>query len=541
MKFGEVPLDQAEGAILVHSLRLPSGALKKGRVLTRDDLARLEEAGVTRVVVARPERGDVGEDEAADFVAARIAGGGVVKGSAFTGRCNLFAGENGLLDVNTEAINAVNAVDEAITVATLPQRALVTPKQLIATVKIIPFAVAQRRLDEAAAVLEKHSGALKVAPFRPLHAGLLQTRLTGTRESVLDKTTRVMARRLSSLGGRLVEERRCAHTAAGVEEAVGGLIRSGVNLVLIVGASAITDRRDVVPAAIVAGGGEIVHFGMPVDPGNLILVARRGQVPVLGLPGSARSPQYNGVDEILRSLSAGLPVNPATISALGVGGLLKETPDRPLPRSAGDAVSLRSSPRVFAVVLAAGQSRRMGKTNKLLVAVNGVPLVRRVVDSAAASACEGVVVVTGYEDSQVEAALQGSDVKTVRCADYAEGLSASLKTGIGALPEDCDAALICLGDMPDVTRAHMDRLIAAFDPRERRSVCVPTFRGKRGNPVLWDRRFFSELVELRGDVGARHLIGAHADWVCEVPMDDNGILTDVDTPKALEQLKGHRR
>ncbi len=537
MKFGQLPLAEAEGAILAHSLRLGNGALKKGRVLTREDLERLKAANIHQVMAARLEACDVSEDESANFIAERLRGEGTRKGAAFTGRCNLFATETGLLEVDAAAVDAVNGADEAMTVATLSNRAVVTPKQMIATVKVIPFAVAKSRLDEVAALLADRTNVLRVAAFEGFRAGLVQTRLPGTREPLLDKTAGVIAQRIASVGGRLVEERRCVHTVAAVRASVAELLHAGAGMVLIVGASAIVDRRDVVPSAIVAAGGEIVHYGMPMDPGNLILIARRGKVPLLGLPGSARSPQYNGIDAILSSLAAGLEVDKAVITRLGVGGLLKETADRPLPRGAGDVTPSGPSPRVFALVLAAGRSRRMGRHNKLLLDVEGVPLVRKVASAAAASSCDGVMVVTGHEASRVAAALLSAGVETVYCQDYALGLSASLRTGIAALPQSCDAVVVCLGDMPNVTSADIDRLVAAYDPLQSRAVCVPTFRGKRGNPVLWDRRFFSELMDLKGDVGARHLIGEYAHLVCEVAMDDEGVLTDVDTPQALRSLE----
>lgn len=536
MKFGPVPVADAEGAILAHSLKLKDGVLKKGRRLSAEDLERLGAAGMEEVTAAVLEAGDVPEDEAAARLAQRLSGAGTRTGRAFTGRCNLFARQSGLLVVNKAAVDAINALDEAITMATLPDRAVVSPKQMVATIKIIPFAVPRAPLEAAERLLSEAPPALKVARFERFRAGLLQTRLPGMRAAVLDKTVRVMAQRVAAVGGRLMHERRCEHTEAAVRDAITALIEAGAGMVILVGASAIVDRRDVVPAGIAAAGGEIVHYGMPMDPGNLTLVARLGGVPLLGLPGSARSPQYNGVDEVLRSLAAGLPVDKAMITALGVGGLLKETPDRPLPRGAADAAPAAARPRVCALVLAAGQSRRMGTRNKLLVLTGGRPLVRKVVDAARASTCDSVIVVTGHEADKVEAALEGAGARTVYCADYASGLSASLRHGVGALPDDCDAVVVCLGDMPGVTAAHIDALIRAFDPKDGCAVCVPTHNGKRGNPVLWDRRFFAELAAVRGDVGARHLIGEHAHWVCEVAMDDAGVLMDVDTPEALARL-----
>jgi molybdenum cofactor cytidylyltransferase len=196
---------------------------------------------------------------------------------------------------------------------------------------------------------------------------LIQTRLPGTKESVLDKTVAVTARRIDACGGRLVGEQRCAHAV----DALAARIRAvSADLVLIAGASAITDRRDVLPAAIEAAGGVVEHFGMPVDPGNLLLLARLGDRPVLGLPGCARSPKLNGFDWVLQRLAAGLPVGRADIMAMGVGGLLMEIPTRPQPR---DGTPARPGV-VAAIVLAAGQSRRMGPDNKLLALVDGRPI-----------------------------------------------------------------------------------------------------------------------------------------------------------------------
>jgi len=165
-----------------------------------------------------------------------------------------------------------------------------------------------------------------------------------------------------------------------------------------------------------------------------------------------------------------------------------------------------------AVVLAAGRSTRMGPINKLLAPLAGRPMVRAVVDELEGSSARPVVVVTGYEADRVEKALGGTGVRLVHNPEYREGLSGSIRTGIMALPESAQAAVICLGDMPLVTSKHVDKLVAAFDPAEGREICVPVFEGKRGNPVLFARRFFEEIAAVRGDVGARHPSGQSEAW-----------------------------
>jgi molybdenum cofactor cytidylyltransferase len=538
VKFGEVAVTAAEGRILAHGLRLADGTLKKGRVLDRADVARLRAAGVERVVAATLEAGDVPEDAAAERLAGALAGAGVRVAAPFTGRCNLFSEARGLLTVDAARIDAVNRVHESLTVATLDAPVAVDRRQMLATVKVIPFAVTEGVLEAALAAA---APAAIVHPFLPLRAALIQTRLPGTREAVLDKTARVLSARLEALGSALGREWRCSHEAAAVATAVGEAISGGHDLVLVAGASAIVDRRDVVPAGIVAAGGGLVHFGMPVDPGNLLLVARHGDAAVLGLPGCARSPKFNGLDQVLERLAAALPVTPEVVMGMGVGGLLKEIADRPQPR--GGSRGVARAPRVAALVLAAGRSRRMGAINKLLADVDGVPMVRATVAEVAAAGLERVVVVTGHEASRVREALGGLDaagapLEFVHNRDYAHGLSTSLARGIEAVGEDIDALLVCLGDMPRVRARDLARLLAAFDPVEGRCICVPTFRGKRGNPVLWDRSYFQEMCAVRGDVGARHLIGEHDEAVCEVAMDHDGVLLDVDSPQALAALTG---
>ncbi len=546
MKFGRVPLDEAAGTILVHSTKAGGRTLKKGSVLSADDVAALRSAGVAEVTAARLEAGDMGEDAAARRVAEAAAGPGLAPGTAFTGRCNLFAEARGLVVFERERLDRCNLVDEAVTIATLAPYDLVEPRDLVATVKIIPLAVAEDTVAACAAIAAGPQPLLRIARLEPKSAGLIQTRLPGTKERVLDKTLETMRARLAALGGTLAREVRCDHDADAVAAAIGEACAAGVDLVLVLGASATVDRRDVVPVAIDAAGGTVEHFGMPVDPGNLTLIARAGRVPILGLPGSARSPRIHGVDWVLRRICAGIPVGGRDLMLMGAGGLLKEIPQRPLPRAKASPPAQAhpapaARPRIAALVLAAGRSRRMGKTNKLLSEIGGEPMVARVVRAAVDSRAEPVVVVTGHEAAKVRAALAGLDVAFADNPDYAQGLSTSLAAGLAALAADVDGAVVCLGDMPRIDAGLIDRLIEAFAPEDGRTICVPTHGGKRGNPVLWARRYFAEIEAIAGDVGARHLIGEHDDAVCEVAVEDDAALIDIDTPAELAAAKRLRQ
>ena len=530
MQFGSVPVDAAHGAILAHAVRAGERLFKKGRVLSANDLDALAIAGVADVVVARLGADDIPEDEAAARIAVACGGDGTKVAAPFTGRANLYAKFDGLALVERARVDAFNLIDEAITVATLAPFSRVTPRQMLATVKVIPFAAPRNAVEEAERLLAE-GPVVSVAPFAPKRAALISTALPNTKSAILDKNRAALDARLVPLGSGIVFERRVAHEPDALASAIAEARAAGCDPILIFGASAITDRRDVIPAAIERAGGTVLHFGMPVDPGNLLLLGTLDGAAVIGLPGCARSPKLNGFDHVLWRVMANIPVARADIAAMGVGGLLSEIPTRPQPRDERPA-ELPRAPKIGVVILAAGLSSRMG-TNKLLANVSGKSMIRRVAEGACASHAAPVIVVTGHAAQEIKTALTGLRLEFVNNPDFTKGLSTSLGAGLNALPEDCDGALILLGDMPGVDAPLIDRLIAAFDPGEQRAICVPTRNGKRGNPVLWARRFFPEMLAIDGDVGARNLIGNYGELVCEIEASDDAPLTDIDTPEAL--------
>jgi molybdenum cofactor cytidylyltransferase len=532
MRFGPTRIDEVEGAILAHGLKLPGIAFRKGRVLSAEDVAALRAAGIGEVVAARLEADDVPENEAAHALAKAIGGEGVDVAAPFTGRCNLFARAGGLSRIDAALVAALNSVDEAITVATLDDFAPVPARGMLATIKIIPFAAPRAALRKCLA-LAAASKAVSLAPYCARRAALLQTTLPGLKPSILENTEAATRARLAALGGELAVAKTCDHAVGAVAARLRELAGQGFDPILVLGASAVVDRRDVIPAAIEAAGGKIERFGMPVDPGNLLLLASIGTQRVIGLPGCARSPKLNGFDWILQRHAAGIAVDGAAVASLGVGGLLAEIP-RPAPR-AGTAAP--TAPRICAIVLAAGKSSRMAPANKLFVEIDGLSLLDRAVEAATGSACVETVVVIGNEAARARAGLAGRKVRIVENRDFAQGLATSLRAGLGAVSADCDGVVVLLGDMPQVTAAHVDRLVAAFAPHEDRAICVATHTGKRGNPVLWARRFFDEMMALDGDQGARSLVRRHEDKVCEVEMDDDAVLVDLDTPEALAAFR----
>lgn len=531
MRFGAVPVDEALGGVVAHTLRNGDLVLKKGTIVTTAHVERLRAAGVAEIVVAFVDDGDLGEDEAALRLARSLAGPGTEIELPFTGRSNLFSQDSGLLIVDAAAIDAANMVDEAITIATLAPMKKVGVGEMIATVKIIPFAVDAADVAKASALAK---AAVRVAPFSERRVAVISTTLPGLKPSVIDKTLAVLHDRLQGLAlCSAFSDARVPHAKAALVAALEQAAAAAAEIIIVFGASAITDRRDVIPSALAEAGGRIEHLGMPVDPGNLLLLGELRGAHVIGAPGCARSPRENGFDWVLQRLFAGLPVGRSEIQRMGTGGLLMEIFSRPQPRSQAEHAN---HPQVAALVLAAGRSSRMG-SNKLLEDLHGKPVVRHVVEAALASRAGPVFVVTGHQAPDVAVALAGLDVTFVHNPRFAEGMATSLQVGVDAVPDSSAAALVMLGDMPLVSPAAINRLVDNLAGSVTARAVVPVADGRRANPVVIARSLFGAVAKLSGDVGARKLLDQAGDDVIEVMVTDEGVLIDVDTPEALAKAR----
>ncbi|NNE87370.1 MAG: molybdopterin-binding protein [Silicimonas sp.] len=326
MIFGAVPVAEALGAILAHSLSLNSRTFRKGSVLDAQMIEAITTDGIDEVVVARLEKGELAENTAAERVGKALVGSSLKIGPVFTGRVNLLAEKAGLVRVDPQAVAAFNAVDEGLTLATLPDLMRVEVDQLVATVKVIPYGISSFLVEMGLKALGRH--VITLHPFMGGTARLILTRTEGFKESLLAKGESVVADRATSLGYQMAEAVVVPHQEVAIAEALS----EDADLHLILGASATSDRADVAPSAVEHAGGRIDRFGMPVDPGNLLFLGELRGAPVVGLPGCARSPALNGVDWVLERLAAGIGVDGDAVAAMGVGGLLKEMPGRPQPR-----------------------------------------------------------------------------------------------------------------------------------------------------------------------------------------------------------------
>lgn len=535
MIFGEIPIDEAEGAVLAHSVRAAEARFAKGRKLSSDDVAVLKAAAVASVIGVHLAPSDLMEDEAAARLAAAVPPDHLRLSPAATGRVNFFASANGLFRASRDIVDRFNRIDPAITLACLGDYSDARAGDMVATIKIIPLAVAGSAVERAVQLLAGGE-AFHIRPYESRRVALIATELPSLKPSVMDKTRDILQARLSSSGSTLAVEQRVAHRTAAVADALRMLV-SRHDMMIVFGASAIADADDVIPAAIRAAGGVVDQVGLPVDPGNLLVLGHIDGKPVIGAPGCARSPKENGFDWVLNRILAGQTPTTEQLTGLGVGGLLMEIPTRPLPRLASTTQGERL--RVAAVVLAAGSASRMAASgsHKLLAEFDGVPLVRRSVETVLAATVDRSVVVTGYRADDVEKAIGDLDIAITRNHDFATGMASSLRAGLQAVREDADGLLVMLADMPAIRPEHLDLMIETFRREKGRVIVRAVFAGKRGNPVILPATTFEAIAKLTGDIGARPVIERSGLSVIDVDIGEAAHV-DTDTPEDIMAAGG---
>ena len=533
MQLAEFATTDCQGLVLVHRQNFADGSLPKGTILTAGHLAELGAAGIGRLICARPDAGDVHEDEAAARLASLLAPGNLDFTMAATGRVNIKVPRQGLVRYERALIRAINEIDERITFALVQHNQLLARGQMAATLKIIPFFVPETSLQQ----IENLLGGAPAFGFHPLKTAdvsLVQTRIPGQTDRLFAATKQVTEDRLAMLGCNLVASSVCDHDRQVVAEIISASIADGADIVLVCGGSAIIDRQDELPQAVIEAGGHVTQLGLAVDPGNLLMFAKVGGVPVIGMPGCARSPKLNGLDWVLQLVLADIEMTRGEFADMAAGGLLMEIASRPLPRAI--ATKPRQPDRLVGMVLAAGQSSRMGPENKLLAEFAGKPLVRHVTEVMITAGLDELTVVIGHQADQVAAALADLPVQLLFNADFAAGQGHSVAAGVGGLDSSVTDVLIALGDMPLISAEMVQNLVAAHLAcvDHQRRITLPSCDGKRGNPVIWGGAFFPELRQLRGDAGGRQVLQDHLAAHNPVEISSPAIFRDIDTPADLQ-------
>jgi len=525
VKFEERLVADSEGWTLAHSVTCGQKRIAKGTKLTAAIVDQLVGGGLVSAQVFLLEQDDIDEDTAARIAAEKITGAGLQVKPAGKGRANIVATCNGLF-IPGSGIDAVNRADDAFSAASLVSHKPVRAEQLVATIKVIPYGLPSAILGN----VPPAKNPMTVSPFQDFNALLIVTGKTPTKKTVTNLTSRI-----ERTGGALQVWGTVKHDKKSVIDSLAKAKLESVDLILMLGASAISDKRDIFPSALTDSGGQLIKLGMPADPGNLLMLGKLGKQTIIGLPGCARSPALNGFDWVIERFAAKEPIDAPTLTQMGTGGLLKEPVGRVAPRKGtADQVTPKEA-SVAAIVLAAGKSSRAKNIHKLLSTLAGKTVIATTIDSLLSIEGLNVHVVTGHKSADIKASLANKSVAFAHNSEFDQGMGTSIAVGVSALNK-VDYALICLGDMPFVQQTTIQKILDTAAKTPGAAIFVPTFHGKRGHPVLWHQRFFGDLKGLHGDTGGKQILQNNVEKIVEVPVNDAGILIDLDTPEILAQF-----
>ena len=536
MKIEHLDPKESKGSILAQSYNLSERKLSKGTRVSEAIVELLNKENIKTILCAVPHENDMDEDAAAEAISNAIDRNRLYAEEASTGRVNFRTPALGVVRYNRELIKKINLVDESIAFSIVEHNQLLAKNDLIATLKIIPFFVSKIYVEQVVTLLSKYE-IFKIHRLEEKKVEFIQTYYDWQKRSVFKATSNVTRNRLDALGCLLEKETLIPHDHESLCSEIKSSLDSGAQVLLISGASAITDRSDYIPKAILSVGGEIIQYGLAVDPGNLLLIGQIGGTTVIGMPGCARSPKLNGFDWVLQLLMANIPITKEELADMGAGGLLMEIASRPLPRALSKSVNKREK-RIMGVILAAGNSTRMGKDNKLLRNVGEASLIRNTVVEMLKSDLDSCSIVLGYQSDKVAEVIKDLNINLILNPLWQEGQASSLKAALNTLDDTYSDLLIMLGDMPGVKTRHINKVIEEhlLTNNRKSKITIPSFNGRKGNPVIWGRSFFPDLSNIEGDLGGRALFSQHPAAINLLDVDDSAFVTDADTPEDFDNF-----
>ena len=541
MKILGLDPQESLGSVIAQTYNLPGKTISKGTFVTSEIVDYFKEFDVQTILCAVPANGDIHEDEAAEAISNAIDKNQIYVEKASTGRVNFKSQSLCLVRYERALIREVNLVDESIAFSIVEHNQLLAKNDLIATLKIIPFFTQKKYVDQVISILAKNE-LFNTHSLNRKKVSLIQTSFEWQKKSMFKATSNVTRNRLEALDCSLNEEKLICHDYKALCSEIRSSIGSGIDILLISGASAITDRSDYIPRAILSEGGKIIQYGLAVDPGNLLLIGKVGNTTVIGMPGCARSPKLNGFDWVLQLLMADIPISREELAEMGAGGLLMEIASRPLPRALAKSVSKREK-KVMGVILAAGNSTRMGKDNKLLRNIGDAPLIRNTAIEMLKSDLDSCSIVLGYQSDKVADVIKDLNVNLILNPLWKEGQASSLRAAINTLDSTYSDLLIMLGDLPGIKSIHINSIIEEhlLTDNRKSKITIPSFKGQKGNPVIWGRSFFDDLSNLEGDVGGRSLFSEHPAAINILEMENPWVVKDTDTPEDFENFFKYKK
>ena len=541
MEFKNFPLYDALGVITCSKISLGNRFIASGKMLDYSDISALRSAGYSFVSGAKLSSSDVVKSTAITKIASVVAGENTAYYLDDDNRCFIYAEKNGIANINQERINRFNNLGLEVILATAPVFHQAVKGQLLAVISIIPPAITEDVLQQYLQTTFGMGALVSVLAYKPKKVYFIQSSNPKKNEEYEKNILTNITARLDALGVGISYNAHCEHLLEKIENEISKALYSDAEIIIISGAVANYHKEDVLMKALVDAGADIIASYIPSFPSaNIIIADYKKHKQIVVLPEGCDKSDYNAVDLILKKLVAGYPLNKDELFNLGAGGLLAREVWQPIDIDKLDGLvkvaADENSSGIAAIILAAGKGSRIGGDNKLLYEIDDETIVTKVVKAALASKASPVIVVTGFEQEFIADELKDKDVKLVYNSDYASGINTSIRTGLESLNNAVRGAIIIPADMPFITSDHLNRLIDAFDPLNKKALCVSTYKKVKVNPALWARKLFDNVKIIPENAKVHPVLVEHSDYIAEVPLLNDNEALDINTKKDIDDL-----
>ena len=518
MKLQEVDINRAQGLRLCEEITINNTLLPKNHILTDDDINALKQLDIKTFFGAKAETGDIDFDTALGVIAAKLSGKGLGFRVDERGFCEIAATADGLFETYNDRLNKFSRFSHYFILNTIKPFQLVKKGDIVARLEILIPIIPQETVDELVFYLSGNESLLCLQELKETNATILYTHLYNDENEAdhLSETADKITENYQPLQINFSYESSCLHDFESIEAELDALLKIDNEFIFIIPSVRCATTHDILYQAISRVTDEILCAQIPLLGGSDLIVATKKQKRIIALPYN-----YAYVDAPVLENFIKIAVTKAKLSPYD----FKHT-ENPIIENIshlkdtshlikGNATDLKNKANIAAVVLAAGQSKRLNK-NKLLTELGTSPLVLNAVQAAIQSDASPVFVVTGYQADEIETALEDFDINIVYNPNYYTGVKTSINLGIKSVPDFCDGVMLIPADMPGLTAEFLNKMIAKFKKKQDNQLVIAENKGVKCNPIIWSKSLYQKADLVAENADVRPVFMEHADYTTAV-------------------------
>jgi len=541
MRCSEFNVNKVKGLRCFDEIHLNGYTIAKGKKLDDKDIELLKKNNIHKLFCAEEELNDVNFQIALRQLCAQLCGESTAYSIGDDGMARIVAAHDGVFACSEERCAKFNRFSDFAMLNTIAPYQQVKAGEVIAILQTDYPLISQVEIDKILYSISGNDALLQVMQLKPQNAALLYTHFYNTPEEDNKFTTTVqkLITEVEHLPIEFSAEYNTAHNIKDITDTLGHAVGKNHDIVFIICGQRSGSKIDTIRLALKNFVDDIVCANIPQTGISDFVVATRRDVKIVCLPYEYDELHSSLIKRLILQVVASdklLAINFAHLPNANLPQGMELSIREQARLSGNGAESDSNQNNIAAIVLAAGCSRRAGM-NKLLADINGTPLFLKAVHAAIRSKAKPVYVITGYQNEEIEKALENLDVNILHNPSFRSGVKTSIMLGLNSLPSNCKAALLIPADMPNVTERFLNKMIKSYNPNAKAQLLVATHKGTKHNPVLWSRELFKQADIVPEEANIRVIFPQHEDYTTKVETSNKKILLDVTYRGDIERLQ----